>query len=207
MARLEPTVVGPTGPAGPSGPTGPTGPAGANGATGPTGPAGPQTEALWFSPVDHMMAGGAPNVNGGNNSVGVAFGVLAPRSLTVTGVRFYWPGAVARTVKCALRNNAGVVLASVDVTVNAAGYYTGVFAVPQVITQEAGASAVYKASVWEKSGTEYPRFNADPSNHPAFKFLGARGLVWVSWSRYAGGDADPTAVAAEYYPVEPVIAA
>lgn len=67
----------------------------------------------------------------------------------VTGGRFFWPGGHgALVVKVTLWDLNGVAVASVNVNVDAAGLYNGIFATAQPVV----AHRPYRISVWEMSG-------------------------------------------------------
>jgi hypothetical protein len=144
----------------------------------------------------------------GSYSSGISF---APtRAITVTGVRFYKAGGTNRTYRCTLWNNAGAALATVDVSTTGAGVYTGTFAAPQNISQEAGGAYTYKVTIWETSGSFYTKIT---TNSPCLlppagtAFLASRSILVKHLGAYAAGNAAPnTEAAAERYPVEPVVA-
>lgn len=210
MARLEPTVVGPTGPAGPSGPTGPTGP---TGPAGPTGPEGPRTEEFLSSVVD-LAPFLARDLGGGSYTVGMRFAPMRP--MTVTGVRFYWPATSAKTVRCSLWKVGTGRLAQVDIAVNAEGVYVANFAAGVAINPDSwnrnDTNTSYFVSVWETSGTVFPRLTEQAFPLP---MLIARSILGLNLGCWGAGDVIPTgfypsselpegAGSQEYGPVEPV---
>lgn len=166
---------------------------------------GTASGALLFSPLDWFQAGGvSANAQAGNDSVGCRW--TQTKSATVTGIRFYWPGATARTVKCSLRDGGGTAVKTVDVSVNGAGYYTGTFASSQTTTV-LPSGQTWKAAIWEKSGTEYARYATPPVTIPTLPFVGGSAVIWDSFAAFGAGDSDLTSVATnERYPVEPVFA-
>lgn len=160
---------------------------------------------MFFDILEWMRDSTTPVMNAGNFTVGCAF--QPTKSTTIIGIKFFWSGAVARTVKCALRNTTGALLASVNVVTSGAGYYTGTFGTPQVINPVGEGQNTFKASVYDTSATEYPRWATAPSRNPTFPFIGGANIVFVNLNAFAAGDANPTGSGAEFYPVEPVLAA
>jgi hypothetical protein len=86
----------------------------------------------------------------GNWTFGIKFRPMTTGK-SCSGVRFYWSGNQARTVKCRLWAG-GVSQANVDVNVTTTGWYTGTFASPVALD----TFTDYFATIWETSGTEYP---------------------------------------------------
>jgi hypothetical protein len=160
--------------------------------------------ALFFSPITWLVAQTTPVVLGGNFTTGVSFQVT--QSVVCSGIYFYWAGAVSRTIKCVLRNGAGTTLASIDVAVSGAGFYTGTFSSPQTIAPaDATGTTSFKASIWENSATEYARWATAPALLPAQPFVGGPKVIWENFKKFAAGDANPTSTSgAEHYPVEPI---
>lgn len=155
----------------------------------------------WFS-----TSPTAPAVAAGSFTTGCKFSVTS--AATVTGVRFYWAGATARTIKCCLRDvdAGGTILKTVDVSVNGAGIYTGTFASSQAITIK-GNGALYSVTIWEKSATEYSRWSTKPTTTPTLPFFVGVRLLWSNFSAWVAGDANPNNTSAtEHYAVEPVFA-
>ena len=104
---------------------------------------------VWVSYADIALGLGA-SISATNETVGMEFALL--RSRVVTGCRFYWPGGKgALTERCELWTIAGALLATGDVSVNAAGIYSGTFTVPYTITSS-NILANYLVSTWETSG-------------------------------------------------------
>ena len=96
------------------------------------------------------VCGVTETVTAANNTTGVNW-VANRTSQTCTGVRFYWPEASVRTIKCALwETGSGTALKSVNVTTSgSAGYFTGTFASAQSLD----CTKVYQVSVYETSGS------------------------------------------------------
>lgn len=167
-------------------------------------------QTLWWSPVDYFVAsGGAPALVGGSFTVGTGFQVN--QSQVLTGVRFYWPGAPAVTIRCKLWNAAGVELASVDVVTAGAGKYSGSFATPQTLTTIASLTTRYKVSIWETSGTSYTRWGGSisPAIYPVLPTFGSPSMFWKTFAQWAAGNAHPGGdnTGVEWFPVEPVFSA
>ncbi len=170
--------------------------------------AGRQT--LWWSPVDYFVAsGGAPALVAGNFTVGTGFQVNTTQ--IVTGVRFYWPGAPAVTIRCKLWNGAGVEMASVDVATSGAGKYSGAFASAQSLAVIASLTQRYKVSIWETTGANYTRWggSVSPAIYPALPNYGSQGMFWKTFAQFAAGNAHPGGdnTGVEWFPVEPIFSA
>jgi len=163
----------------------------------------------WYSPVDeaaYFFSLDAANViaAAGNFTVGDKF--ESTRQLVCTGVRFFWKSVgSAKVVKCRLYGS-GVSAANVDVNVNASGVYTGTFAAPVTLA----AYKDYAATVYETTGTNFPRVLADGTGPagavpiigmiPTGPFTIAR-----SFQRNGAGDTVPINTSAtSFYPVEPI---
>jgi Domain of unknown function (DUF4082) len=162
--------------------------------------------ALSYSLVDYMTHLAVFVINAGNFTTGALFNVT--RDAKITGVYFYWAGAVARTLRCKLWDSDGVtVLATVDVAVNGAGYYTGTFGAP-VVVSTALSTKWYAATVWETSGAEYTRYNAFAGVGviPVFPFFDSA-LLWHNWNGFGAGDLYPTGSGVEFFPVQPILVA
>lgn len=169
--------------------------------------AGRQT--LWWSPVDYFPAsGGAPTLTAGNFTVGSGFQVNTTQ--VCTGVRFYWPGAPAVTIRCKLWSPAGAQLATVDVATSGAGKYSGVFATAQSLAVIASLSTRYKVSIWETTGTSYARWSGGvaPAIYPTLPNHGSQGMFWKTFAQWAAGDAHPGGdnAGVEWFPAEPIFA-
>ncbi|MBK8997432.1 MAG: hypothetical protein IPM35_17020 [Myxococcales bacterium] len=198
----------------PQGPRGPTGPAGAAGATGPTGPQGPAgitDEGIFQSWIEFFIDrhGSFGNVAAGSFTTGARY--LMKSARTITGIRFVWGGAVARTIKACLWQYGGGgarLVTAQDCAVNGAGIYVATFAVPYVVPAAYVGSSIL-ASIWEKSGTEYTRFttagigDASVTQHLT---IGRHVTVQEEPKRYGAGDVNPANLGAgEWYAVEPVV--
>ena len=170
-----------------------------------TGLAGLQS--LWWSPVDYFpTSGGAPALVAGSFTVGVGFQVNTTQ--ICTGVRFYWPGAPAVTIRCRLWNGAGTGLASVDVVTSGAGRYSGVFASPVSLPIIASLSQRYKVSIWETSATSYARWGGSvaPAIYPALPNHASQFCFWKTFAQWAAGNAHPGGdnTGVEWFPTEPI---
>ncbi len=140
-----------------------------------------------------------PSVIGGDFSVGMRF--AAKRSgQTCTGVRFYWNDGASKTIRCTLWKG-GVAQKTVDVSVNAVGYYTGWFASSMAITRNED----WYVSIRESGGSLY-ELHVAGVRLPAVP-VWARDYVVVHAGLYAAGNAQPStsvAVGANYA-VEPLV--
>lgn len=140
-----------------------------------------------------------PAIGAGSFSAGMKF--CARRTgQTCTGVRFYWNGATARTVKATIWKG-GAAQKTVDIAVNGAGYYTATFASAASLT----TNEEWYVTAWEKSGTEYTVYQTAVPLPPRSAHL--RDYVVLDPCVYAVGDAQPntTPSTADTYPVEPVV--
>lgn len=151
--------------------------------------------------VDLLRAtSGSPGVLAGDFTLGVQFCALRAGQ-TCVGVRFYWGGATARTIKVALYKGGTGLMASSTVAVAGAGVYSATFAGIAID----GTSDWY-ASVYEQSGTEYTAHVAISARVPARPTLLA--YVLIQGGGYAGGDAEPssgTRPATDSFLVEPIV--
>lgn len=140
-----------------------------------------------------------PAIGAGSFSAGMKF--CARRTgQTCTGVRFYWSGATARTVKVTIWKG-GAAQKTVNVAVNGAGYYTGTFASAASITQ----NEEWYVTAWENSGTEYTVYQTAVPLPPRSAYL--RDYVVLDPCIYAVGDAQPNTTPStdDTYPVEPIV--
>lgn len=170
-----------------------------------TGLAGLQS--LWWSPVDYFVAsGGAPALVAGSFTVGTGFQVNAAQ--TILGVRFYWPGAPAVTIRCKLWDGAGTELASVDVTTSGAGKYSGFFATPQTVAVIASLTSRYKVSIWQTTGANFARWGGSvaPAIYPVLPNYGSPYMFWKTFAQFAAGNNHPSGdnTGVEWFPVEPI---
>jgi hypothetical protein len=178
---------------------------------------GSEQPMIEFSAVDTLLVdNNAPQApSGAAQTDGCMFFIRPGVNLDITGIRFYWHGAAATTVKCVLWSVAGAVLATVNVVTAGAGIYTGTFASPVTCDPVgAGAGAFnrrYVCSVRDIGGgtpvyTKYDKTSAPSNCWPAFPFFGGRRIGWINFALWIAGDAVPTSTAAtEVYPVEPVL--
>jgi hypothetical protein len=174
----------------------------------------PQSALGTFKPVlsivDLALAGATITDGAGSYTYGDTI-VPTKTGLVLTGIRVYWPGGHgALTYKLGLWNAAGSLVTSVNVSINAAGEYTGTFASPQTLT----AFAFYRISAWETSGARNIYLTAaNISSFTSTTFVIANINSQNNWpgyfrlsSCYAAGDAAPTSADATLIAglVEPV---
>lgn len=140
----------------------------------------------------------------GSFSVGIRF-YITRTDVACRGVRFWWPTLQARVVRVSLWNSSGTRLRQIDVPVSAVGAYEIGFTESLNLT----VSDLYRVSVWETSGTVYPKTTlggAFDTYMPPRPFYGARGLVMQQMTLFAAGDAAPgTTAGTEGYLVEPML--
>jgi hypothetical protein len=119
---------------------------------------------LYLSIVDMANgqgAGGLAN-NAGNQTMGVVF-AATQASHFCTGGRFIWMGG-ATSIKVSLWDSTGSRVATVTISVAAAGTYTATFASAVALT----AGEAYCISFWDTSAGHYSSFNGASSGagHP-----------------------------------------
>jgi hypothetical protein len=151
--------------------------------------------------VDLLRAtSGSPGVSAGNYTLGVQFCAIRAGQ-TCVGVRFWWGGATARTIKVGLYKNGTGLMASATVAVAGAGVYSATFAGVAID----GTSDWY-ASIYETSGAEYTVHVTISARVPARPTLLA--YVLIQGGGYAGGDAEPssgTRPATDSFLIEPIV--
>jgi hypothetical protein len=125
--------------------------------------------------------------------------------VNVRGVRFYWAGAPARTIKGVLWSAAGAVLANASVVTAGAGIYQVVFGAP--VACPIALNGSYKCSVWDTSATDYTRFASTPNTFPvpATTAFVNGSLMFRNCNAFAAGDANPTGSGVEFFAVEPLL--
>lgn len=141
----------------------------------------------------------------GSYTVGAAFLPARSGQLCV-GVRFYWPEASARTIRCTLCSIAGAALKTVDVTTSgSAGYFSGAFAIGHSLT----AGTAYLVGIWETSGAVYQTGKQSVAIMgefvPSFAPRRYRDFTMVGQGGYALGDNGPKNYHSFFYAVEPLI--
>lgn len=92
--------------------------------------------SAFISEVEYGANAGANVTTNASSSITMGNTVFATDgSLVMTGIRFWWDGAGARTVRLSLWDGVtDTKLATVDVAANGAGSYTGTFASPVTLT-------------------------------------------------------------------------
>lgn len=134
---------------------------------------------------------------------------------TITGARFYWGDAAAKTIRVKLWVG-GLQQKTVDVAVSGAGWYTATFA----SSYAAAAFTAVTVSYWETGGTLSWKFNMRSTlggiMYDAYGWNGTNGgapytiraganFYWQSWALWASGDVFPnTEAGTERYPIEPI---
>jgi hypothetical protein len=125
-----------------------------------------------------------PSVAGGNWTLGVQFCALRSGQ-TCVGLRFYWNGATARTIKCSLFKAGVGQVATTNVSVTAAGLYSAAWAGVAID----GTSDWYVA-IYESSGSEYQPHVTISARVPARPVM--LNYLLIQCGSYASGDAIPT---------------
>jgi hypothetical protein len=166
----------------------------------------------WLDRVHEITTAAAESVTAADNTTGVNF-IAARTSQTCTGVRFYWPEATARTIRCKLWEwNNATALASVDVTTSgSAGYFTGTFASAVSLDTTKG----YQVSVYQTGGNVVlvgvlpVAYGGAIVLQPITRPYECRDYTIVTGAYYgAGGDSRPntnSTIADRIYSVEPLV--
>lgn len=155
--------------------------------------------ASWLDLITTTVAS-LPTSTGGNWTIGVQFCALRSGQLC-TGLRFYWGGSVARTIKCSLYKTGVGLLATANVSVTAAGLYTASWAGVAID----GTSDWYVA-IYETSATEYQPHITLSARVPARPL--ALNYLFIQGGSYSGGDAIPTGAtrpSTDSFLVEPIV--
>jgi hypothetical protein len=151
--------------------------------------------------VDLLRAtSGSPGVLAGDFTLGVQFCAIRAGQ-TCVGVRFWWGGATARTIKVGLYKGGTGLMASATVAVAGAGVYSATFAGVAID----GTSDWY-ASIYETSGAQYTVHVTISARVPARPTLLA--YVLIQGGGYAGGDAEPssgTRPPSDSFLIEPIV--
>lgn len=178
------------------------------------------SDQIGFSPVTYASTGqGSPIAANGNFTVGLQFALTS--AATITGLRFYYPDGVSRTIKVSIWDDTNARVATTSASYSGAGVQTVTFASSVSVT----SGHLYKhwfATTYETSGTIYIRYNTPDSNgvnifQPgtgagagAFTystaFMAGPHFLFIQ-PCYAAGDAVPNtgnAGGGESFPVEPV---
>lgn len=165
----------------------------------------PPQEPSW---LDEAMGQYAvlPVTVAGSNTTGTLF--FARRTgVYCNGGRFYWGGAVARTIRVTLWKSGVGAVATVDVAVAGAGIYTGRFASPYPID---GASNWF-ITFWETTGAEYQFSSSIPNGTLRYPSgIQQREYQYITIIRgdvFGGGNAIPNLGSGPttYYLIEPLI--
>ena len=160
----------------------------------------PAARLVNYSAVDNVVTVTPLNLSG-NFTVGTEFCVTPGAAITITGVRFYWAGGAA-TVRCKIWEAAGQ-LATVDLAVGGAGYFSALFATPYALPTSKFNKSLH-ATVWNSAN--YPKVSAaEEAWYPARPFYDGARIFWKHWGKYAIGDANITSSEIGCFPVEPIL--
>ncbi len=169
-------------------------------------------ESTWYQPcaLAESYTAGISVITGDYT---VANDLMATKKgMQVAGVRFYWDGSSATTIRCSLWDYNGSRVTYVDFAVPAtAGIYEAFFATPQLLspykqymvsTRESGGTrALYMASGAVSSATGGVIVYADLFKKPV-----SNALVRYSGYYHFGGDAYPGSIdSTELWLVEPLL--
>jgi hypothetical protein len=147
------------------------------------------------------------STTGGSYTVGIAF-LPARSGQSCVGVRFYWPEAATRTVRCSLfAIGGGAALKTADVTTSgSAGYFSATFT-----GESLTAGTAYLVGIWETSGTVYQAGKATTAVAIMGEYVPTTGprryrdFIVVGQGGYAAGDTAPTNNHAFFYAAEPLV--
>lgn len=149
----------------------------------------------WFvSPVDEMANGLHSGVYASfaGHTCGVRF--MTKKALTVTGVRFYWPGTISKTMKVSLWNKAGTRLANASASqTTSASVQTISFGSSVALT----ANLLYYVSGYVTDGSTglgYGVSNTDLNllnSQVDVHYPGSAVIVWTGWGADSSGDVFP----------------
>lgn len=164
---------------------------------------------LW-SPLDFQVSHGGIVLTAGNFTNGHRFRPL--KTFTITGIRLYWAGAPAVSLKCSIWDSAGALLATVTIVTSGIGVYTATFATPITVSRTAGTGVAnwYSYGIYETTGASYTRIAnimtaMGPFNSQAFVSFS---FVWdMTTAMFVAGDARPTGTVGNTIPSELVVAA
>jgi hypothetical protein len=152
--------------------------------------------------LDNISFGAAssPSTSAGSYTTGINFTLTS--NATITGIKFYWAGGSAVTIRCKLWTiSDSTQQKTVDVAVSAVGTYTGTFS----SSYSATAWVRYNVSIWETSGTNYTKFSDGNNLQPVFPYIMGQHIIMLNPKMYSSGDAIPaTAAGSENYAVQPV---
>ena len=128
---------------------------------------------------------------------------VVEKEMSITGVRFY-TSQTNKTVRCRIRNAAGTVLGTIDVTTTAVGAYTGTLPTPITIAA-ADVGKTYKVSVWTTDASGLTaitdtniRANTERLAYPISDFQG----IFYGQRVTVAGDANPVTNSTSNFPIE-----
>jgi hypothetical protein len=168
--------------------------------------------ASWLDRVHQITTAAAESVASADNTTGVTF-IAARGSQSCTGVRFYWPEASVRTIKCSIWEwNVATALATVNVTTSgSAGYFSGTFASSQALD----TSKAYQVGIYDTSGSVVlvgvlpVAYGGALTLNPILRPYECRDYTIVTGAYYgSGGDSRPSTNATipdRIYSVEPLV--
>lgn len=164
------------------------------------GGGGGSVPTIGASVVDYCGIKGG-STGGANLSYGQK--IWFTKASTITGIRAWHVGGLgAKTLALTLWSSAGSSLATVNVSVNAAGVYSGTFGSSYAVTSALTYTDFY-VTAWINDGTAAYSYTGTAASFPSP--LVSPYLIVEAVNAYASGNASPTTVAAsQYFPVEPV---
>lgn len=167
------------------------------GGAGPEAPAPSVTPQVWYSSV-RRRPDPSVTITGEDGSYTMAQRYQAMRAITISGVRLYWDGAYAVTMKVSIWNaaNSRVAVASASVPA-VAGTVDISFTTPY----EIAAGAIFRVSIWNSA---HYLFLTDSAALPLPALVGD-GLYLLSLM-YGSGDSNPDGGSSLLVPFEPILA-
>jgi hypothetical protein len=172
-----------------------------NGTTAAWASAGGGTELFWDQAG--YVANNSPLLGASNASVGIE--ITFDASVTATGIKTFWQGSSAVTLKASVwAVSGGIRLASGTLAVTSSGSYTIPFSSTAMLTP----FALYVFSVYETTGTNFTYTNTlsngIPNGVPGTAFVSGAHSVFIAKDLFNSGDAIPnTSAGVNIYPVTP----
>ena len=155
--------------------------------------------------LDFQIDSGSIVLTAGNFTLGHRFRPLKP--FTITGIRLYWAGAPAVSLKCSIWNEAGVLPTTKTVVTSGIGIYTATFTTPVSAVRTAGQGVAnwWRYGIYETTGANYTRIANIMTAIGTFdgKQLLSFSYIWdMTTSMFVAGDGDPTGTVGNTIPSE-----
>jgi hypothetical protein len=155
--------------------------------------------------LDFQIDSGSIILTAGNFTNGHRFRPL--KNFTITGIRLYWAGAPAVSLKCSIWNEAGVLQATKTVVTSGIGIYTATFTTPVAAVRTAGQGPTswWSYGIYETTGANYTRIAATMIGIGIFdgKQLLSFSYIWdMTTAMFVAGDGRPTGTVGNTIPSE-----